>query len=83
MVTEDYGYWVGVCALVVSDGILSCNHYMPRLTSGFAWIVSVTAIFSMQANKVEGSSPTAKDVLLVIDSLKKQVAAERVVYVKV
>ncbi|KAL3039241.1 hypothetical protein AAZX31_01G175000 [Glycine max] len=34
------------------------------------------------ANKVEGSSPTAKDVLLVIDSLKKQVAAERVVYVK-
>ncbi|KAL2348378.1 hypothetical protein Fmac_002378 [Flemingia macrophylla] len=32
--------------------------------------------------KVEVSGPMVKDVLLVIDSLKKQVAAERVVYVK-
>ncbi|KHN36244.1 Histone-lysine N-methyltransferase CLF [Glycine soja] len=39
-------------------------------------------LVDLSANKVEGSSPTAKDVLLVIDSLKKQVAAERVVYVK-
>lgn len=45
--------------------------------------MSVTAIVSMQSNKVEDSSPAGKDVLLVIDSLKKQVAAERVVYVKV
>nr|KYP66826.1 Histone-lysine N-methyltransferase CLF [Cajanus cajan] len=34
------------------------------------------------ATKVEVAGPMVKDVLLVIDSLKKQVAAERVVYVK-
>lgn len=37
----------------------------------------------MQAEKADDGSPTVKDVLLVIDSLKKQVAVERNVSVKV
>ncbi|KAG4973213.1 hypothetical protein JHK87_030034 [Glycine soja] len=39
-------------------------------------------LVDLSSNKVEDSSPAGKDVLLVIDSLKKQVAAERVVSVK-
>lgn len=40
-------------------------------------------IVSMQGDKVDAVSQTVKDVLPVIDSLKKQVAVERIVYVKV
>lgn len=45
--------------------------------------VTVLLFVSMQTKEVEDESPTVKDVLSVIDSLKKQVAAERIVSVKV
>jgi len=37
----------------------------------------------MQTKKAEETSPAVKDVLAVIESLKKQVAAKRIVTVKV
>ena len=37
----------------------------------------------MQINKAQDTYPAHKDVLLVIDSLKKQVAAERCISIKV
>lgn len=45
--------------------------------------MAVLLFVSMQTKKAEDENLTVKDVLSVIDSLKKQVAAKRVVSVKV
>jgi len=71
------------------------NYFLQSLHAGCDWGIcldfcSVTylgalygVIVSMQGEKVDAVSQTVKDVLPVIDSLKKQVAVERIVYVKV